>query len=479
MDSADVAAGEVFLAVPGSQAHGASFAAQAQARGALAIITDQAGAQLVAAGEQVNLPVVVVADVRACAAPISAAIYGHPAKKLLTTAVTGTNGKTTTSYYVQAILEANAGPAGLLGTIELRLPGVDVPSPRTTLESPVLHRLLAVAVERGVQAMSLEASSHGLQLDRFAALQATSAGFTNLQHDHLDFHHTMDEYLAAKALLFTPEKAKSGVICIDDEWGRELSRISKIPALTLQTYGSQDLGAQWRVGGVEHGRGEFASRFELRGPDGEHAWIDNPLPGQVNISNAALAVLMAVQAGVEFSSASAAVSQLRAVPGRMQQVLARSTGGPLGYVDHAHTPESLALALQMLRPLTPGRLVVVIGAGGDRDPLKRPKLGQVSAQLADVVIVTDDNPRTEEPAPIRQAVLEGAHRAVSNRVRVLEVADRREAIAAAVDLAQSQDTILVAGKGHEDYQEIHGVKYPMDDVEILARLGANRWGVNA
>lgn len=472
VDSADARTGDLFVAVPGERTHGARYAEQAIAGGAVAIATDEAGAELLDDG---SVPVLITANPRHRAGEMAALVYGYPARSLLTTAVTGTNGKTTTSYMAAAALSATSGGMGVLNSIEFRIPGLTAYSPRTTLEAPLVHRLLAVTLERGVGGLSLEASSHGLVLGRFAGVQVDVAGFTNLQHDHLDFHGDMETYLRDKAALFTPAHAKRGVICVDDEWARRLVDLSEIPVITVNTRGS-DTPADWTVSNVHLGGGEQPTSYMLSHIDGTSIEITCPIPGQVNVSNSALAFLMAVSAGADPEAARQGIAQTQPVPGRMQQVSARGRGRPLAIVDYAHTPEALDLVLESLRAVTPGRIIAVFGSDGDRDKLKRPELGEVGARRADLLVITDENPRSEDPATIRAEVIAGI-RSGSNSAELIEdTVSRAHAIAHAVELATEDDTIIITGKGHERTQEIAGVHYPYNDVPVLSDAIVARWG---
>ncbi|MEE6297068.1 UDP-N-acetylmuramoyl-L-alanyl-D-glutamate--2,6-diaminopimelate ligase [Georgenia wangjunii] len=475
--SSDTAPGEIFIAVPGARAHGAAYASQALAAGAVAVVTDADGAATCAATcAERGVPVLLTTDPRALAGPLSAEVYGHPAERMRVRMVTGTNGKTTTSYFLDAIARHHEGTSAVLGTVELRVGTRTVPSPRTTVEAPVLHRLLALAVEEGVAAASLEASSHALALHRVDGIVADVAGFTNLQRDHLDFHGTMEAYLADKAVLFTPEHARHAVVCVDDEWGARLAVSTPLPVDRVRAYDG-DAEADWTVHDAHIGLDGVASTFTLRGPDGEEALASCPLPGRVNVQNAALAIVMGVRSGVPLEVAVEAVAGAHEIPGRMQRVGQRGGGRPLAIVDFAHTPEALDLALRAVRPITPGRLIAVFGSDGDRDQGKRPMLGAVGARLADVLVITDENPRSEDPATVRRAVLDGVREVRGDAMPDVEEAQTRAAaIERAVGLAREEDTIIITGKGHEPHQEIAGVFHPYNDVPVLRDALERRWG---
>jgi UDP-N-acetylmuramoyl-L-alanyl-D-glutamate--2,6-diaminopimelate ligase len=353
---------------------------------------------------------------------------------------------------------------------------------RTTPEAPDLHALLAVMVERGLDACVMEVSSHALQLHRVDGVVYDVALFTNLSQDHLDFHPSMEDYFAAKASLFTPQRSRAAVVCVDDDWGRRLAREATVPVTTLATSpvaAAAAGGADWVV---EPGE---AGAFTLRERSGAAALsLVSHLPGGFNVANTALAALALLGLGVEPHDVEAAMASAPDVPGRMQVVSPGGPQGPRCVVDFAHTPDAVEAALAALRPSTPGRLIAVLGAGGDRDRGKRPAMGAAAARQADVVVVTDDNPRSEDPAEIRAAVVAGAREAVgSGTARASEIIDggtRSNAITEAIALTvvaagkdRPVDTVVVLGKGHEKGQEIHGVKYPFDDRDaVRAALAA-------
>jgi len=462
--------GDLYVAMAGARTHGARFARDAAAAGAVAVLTDPAGAELAADS---GLPTLLADDPRSLLGPVAATVYGHPADRMSLIGVTGTNGKTTVTMLLHAVLSAVFGSAGLVGTIETRVGSAVVPSLRTTPEASDLQALLAVMVERGVRAAAIEVSSHALALGRVGGLVVDVAGFTNLSQDHLDFHATMEEYFETKARLFTPAHSRRGVVVTDDPWGRRLALRAGVPVATLATdpAGATGLGSSaempdvdWLVDDVAPGA--TGSTAQLRGPDGRTHELRVPLPGMVNVSNAALTVALAAQVGVDVPEALAALAGAPMVPGRMERV--SGDDRPVVVVDYAHSPDALERALGDLRAGSPAPLVVVVGAGGDRDITKRAPMGAVAAQGADFVVVTDDNPRSEDPSAIRSEVLAGAHRA--DAATVHEVPDRATAIRTAIELA-GQGTVLVAGKGHEQGQEVAGVLHPFDDrVEARAAL---------
>jgi UDP-N-acetylmuramoyl-L-alanyl-D-glutamate--2,6-diaminopimelate ligase len=466
-DSRQVQPGDLYAALPGANTHGARFGEQAVASGAAALWTDAAGAGLL--GEP-DVPVLVSADPRRALGRVAAFIYGEPATELLMIGVTGTNGKTTTSYLIEAGLRAAGHTTGQIGTIETLVAGARIPSMRTTPEATDVHALLAVMGERGVTACVMEVSSHAMAFGRVDGIVFDVAGFTNLSQDHLDFHRDLEDYFATKASLFTPERSVRGVVCVDDAWGRRLAAEAKVPIATIATTGPAG-AADWHVAEREVPHSGASTAVELRGPDGAAARVVSPLAGEFNVANAVLAVVLLLTAGLDVERVIRGIASCPGVPGRMERVQSTRVDEPLAVVDYAHTPDALENVLRALRPATRGRLIVVLGAGGDRDREKRPLMGAVAATLADLVIVTDDNPRSENPATIRAAMLDGAS---GRQAEVREIADRRSAIVAAVSAASGRaDTVLVAGKGHEQGQEVAGRVLPFDDrVELRAALDA-------
>ncbi|CCH80111.1 UDP-N-acetylmuramoyl-L-alanyl-D-glutamate--2,6-diaminopimelate ligase [Nostocoides japonicum T1-X7] len=466
LDSRGVRQGDLYAALPGAHAHGASFAAGAVDLGATAVLTDPAGAGIVRAAG-LDRPLVVVDDPRLVLGEVARAVYGTADLPVRLVGITGTNGKTTTAHLVACALDALGRRTGLIGTVEIRIGEERVRSVRTTPEATDLHALLAVMAARGIDTCVMEVSSHALVMHRVDGVVYDLAVFTNLSQDHLDFHPTMRDYFAAKASLFTPERARRGIVCVDDAWGRELAASAAIPVTTLTSHPGVE--ADWVV------RPDAAdpARFTLSGPGAELS-LRSALPGEFNRVNTAVAALVLLELGVAAQDAERAVLTDPHVPGRMERVRpsVRVAGRdvPTALVDYAHTPEAVAAALTALRPTTPGPLVVVLGAGGDRDRGKREAMGRAAAEHADVVIVTDDNPRSEDPALIRAAVLAGATAASTERgVEVLEVGDRAAAIRAAVRAADAGRgaTVAVVGKGHETGQEVAGVVHHFDDREAL------------
>jgi UDP-N-acetylmuramoyl-L-alanyl-D-glutamate--2,6-diaminopimelate ligase len=460
-DSRAVQVGDIYAALPGARTHGARFATVARDGGAVACLTDADGADEAAAA---GLATYVVEDPRRVLGPLAAWIYGEPARALTTIGVTGTNGKTTTAYLLEAGLRAAGRATGLIGTIETRIGDEAVPSVRTTPESTDLQALFAVMLERGVDAVAMEVSSHALALGRVDGTTFDVAVFTNLSQDHLDFHPDLESYFQAKASLFTPEHARVAVLDVDDAHGARLAGLAAeagLPVVTVSPGGNPK--AAWRVQDVVGAA--TGSTFTLRGPGDVAVRAGTRLLGVFNVDNAALAVVALVAVGADPAVAAAGVAACPGVPGRMERV---ETGAKfLALVDYAHSPDSLELLLGTARGLLEpgGRLIVVVGAGGDRDPYKRSIMGAIAVRGADVVVLTSDNPRSEDPLAILAAMRAGADGVPGGAVEVEP--DRRAAIELAVRTARPGDVVVVAGKGHEQGQEIAGVIHPFDDRVVL------------
>ncbi len=475
--SNEVRPGDVFAALPGAQAHGSAYVAAAAAAGAVAVFTDAVGARAAAAA---GLPAIVVPDARAALGPAAAAIYGEPAARLTLIGITGTAGKTSTAYLIESGLRADGHVTGLIGTVETRLGDLVVDSVRTTPEASDLHGLFAVAVERGVTAMVMEVSSHALALDRVGGTRFAVGGYTNFGSDHLDFHRDADDYFAAKAKLFDG-RCDIEILNADDP---ALKPLYKTATVTYSADGST--AATWRAADIQ--RDGFAQRFTAYGPDGVAVAAGVQLPGRHNVANALLAIASLAAVGVDVTVAADGVAACAGVPGRLERVTA--PGPVIGVVDYAHKPDAIIAALDALReqgssddtsrPLRSGRgrIICLIGAGGDRDRGKRPVMGAAAARGCDLLIVTDDNPRTEDPAVVRAEILRGASAAEVD-IEIIEVAGRRAAIDEAVRRAEPDDIIALLGKGHERGQEINGQLHPFDDrVELAAALTA-RFGDRA
>ena len=438
-DNRAVEPGTLFFCVPGFTRDGHDFAPDAVARGAAALV--------VARPVDAGVPEVQVADVRAAMATAAARFYGDPTATLPVVGVTGTNGKTTTAFLVRALLEAAGRRCGLLGTVTSVIAGEERPTVRTTPEAIDLQRIFREMLDGGDRACAMEISSHALELRRADGIHVAAAVFTNLTQDHLDFHPTMEDYFQAKRQLFASPLTKTRVTNVDDPYGRRLAE--EFPdAVTFAI----DRPAAYRAVDVESGFAGSDCRFET--PDGTFD-VRVPLPGRFNIANA-LGAWAAVRAlGVDLE----ALPESARVPGRFEPV---DEGQPFAVlVDYAHTPDSLENVLRAARELATGRVIAVFGAGGDRDRGKRPLMGEIGARLADVALVTSDNPRSEDPEAIIAEILAGAGREVEHD------ADRRRSIHRAVALAEPGDVVVIAGKGHEQGQEFEGGrKEPFDDVAV-------------
>ena len=455
--------GDLFIALPGAQAHGIDFVSDAVGRGAVAVLTDRDGASRA----ETAVPVLTDDHPREHLAALSAWFYDHPARAFHIVGITGTQGKTTTTYLAEAALGAHR--AGVVGTIGTRIAREPVDSALTTPEAPELQALFAVMREQQVEACVMEVSSHALVKGRVDGIQFDASVFLNLGRDHLDFHRTLEEYFLAKAALFTPERTQRAVVNVDDDHGRALIDLvgTRLPIATFSTTGRP---ADWRAVNIRPNRS--STELDIVAPDGSSLPMTVPLPGVFNVSNALAALVALTSCGFDPAELAAGIAESPGVPGRMERIERGQEFAAV--VDYAHKPDAVTAVLSALRPVTAGRLIVVIGAGGDRDHGKRPLMGAAAAALADLVIVTDDNPRSETPAAIRADVLGGASPGPGVAI---EIGDRRAAIAHAVSVANRGDTVVVAGKGHERGQEIEGVVHPFDDREVLAaaieeRLGA-------
>lgn len=449
VDSRAVQPGHLFAALPGSQVHGARFIPMAVERGAVAILTDAVGAEM---AEGLNVAVIIAEDPRAVLAQTASLWFGPHPKTMI--AVTGTNGKTSVSTFARQIWEAMGETAVNIGTTGVEGAWTH-PLAHTTPEPITLHRVMAQAAQAGVTHGAMEASSHGLEQRRLDGVVLSAAGFTNFTQDHLDYHETFEAYFAAKMGLFTRVLPSDGVavINLDDPKGAEVAEIAT-------ARGQEVIG----VGRAPDARLRLtAQRFDATGQELRFEWQGQAhltrlnLIGGFQADNVLLAAGLAIGAGADAQQVFNVLPELTTVRGRMQLAATRM-GGASVFVDYAHTPDAVATALQAMRPHVMGRLIAIVGAGGDRDRSKRPLMGRAAHDNADMVIVTDDNPRTEDPASIRAAVLEGAPGAI-------EVNDRAEAILRGVDALQPGDALLIAGKGHESGQIVGQDVLPFDDAE--------------
>lgn len=466
LNSRAVLPGDLYVAVPGARAHGADFAAAAVGAGAVAVLTDPEGASRLG---PVPVPHCIVDDPRAVLGRLAAGMYGRPAEALTMLGITGTQGKTTTAYLVEAGLRGAGVVPGLVGTVGSRIGGAPVQTALTTPEAPELHALFALMRERGVDACAMEVSSHALVMGRVDGVRFDVAAFLNLGRDHLDFHRDAEDYFEAKATLFTPGRAARALVNLDDEHGRRLLARRSLPAETFSAVGAD---ADWGCTDVRSHAG--GTEFVLTAPDGGRHDASVRLPGAFNVANALAAIAICGCAGYDVGAVARGVARLDGVPGRMERIDAGQDFVTL--LDYAHKPDAVSAVLTALRPVTPGRIVLVIGAGGDRDRGKRLLMGETAGRLADVVVVTDDNPRSEDPADIRAMLITGANEVPADeRADVLEIGERGEAIREALGRATAGDCVVIAGKGHEQGQEIEDEVHPFDDravaLEVLSRLG--------
>jgi UDP-N-acetylmuramoyl-L-alanyl-D-glutamate--2,6-diaminopimelate ligase len=465
-DSRSVLPGDLYAALPGAQYHGARFCQQAAEAGAVAVLTDPDGRL---AAQRSGLPVLAVPGVRARLGEAADWVYGHPSGSMLLIGVTGTSGKTTTTYLLESALRLAGHRTGLIGGVETRVAGESVASKLTTPEATDLQALLAAMIERDVTAAAMEVSSHALALGRVAGTAYEVAVFTNLSQDHLDFHADLEEYFAAKAMLFTPAFARVGVVNIDDSHGRRLAAAPRIPLTTFSADGNE--AADWRAADVRCGAD--GSSFRIIGPGGVEADATVSLPGPFNVANALGAVVALVESGMRLTAAVAGIAACPGVPGRLERVEAGQDFTVL--VDYSHKPGAVEAVLHALRPVTGGRLAIVLGCGGDRDRAKRPLMGAAAAALADVAILTSDNPRSEDPLAILSEMLAGVLTVPQpRRARVIVEPDRAAAIRLAVAEAGKGDVVVVAGKGHERGQYIGTTVVPFDDREVAAEAIGRR-----
>ena len=454
LSSKAVQPGDLYVGVPGRNAHGAQYADAARTAGAVAILTDPAGADLAADAE---LPILVTPDARAALGAVAAWIHRTDDNPATLFGVTGTNGKTSVVYLLYGILRQLGVTAGLTSTAERRIGDEAVTSSLTTPEASELHALLARMREVDVRAVGIEVSAQALSRHRVDGIVFDVVGFTNLSHDHLDDYSSMDDYFTAKRDLFQPDRSRRGVVTVDSEWGHRLVAESRIPVTTLTT--RPDVEADWRLTVGEESATHTS--FVLEGPEGRRLETRVPLLGWYMAANAGLAIVMLVEAGHDFERIAEVLGRDGGIdayiPGRAERISGDT--GPLVYIDYGHSPDAFLQTLGALRRVTAGRLIMLFGADGDRDTTKRADMGAIAARGADVVVITDFHPRFEDPAAIRAALIAGARAAVPDR-EIHEVPDPREAFRTALALAREGDAILYAGPGHEEYHEVKGVKIP-------------------
>jgi UDP-N-acetylmuramoyl-L-alanyl-D-glutamate--2,6-diaminopimelate ligase len=451
--------GALFACVPGHRADGHDFAAAAAAAGATALLVER--------GVAVPLPQVRVRSVRAALGPVAAACFGHPSRSLQVVGVTGTNGKTTVTWFVEAVARAAGRRTGRIGTTGAVLDGTEVPAPLTTPEAPDVQRLLARGRAQGVEVVAMEVSSHALATGRVEGTRFAAVAFTNLGSDHLDFHGDAARYREAKARLFRRAHSGRAACCVDDPQGEWFARRATDEGLTTVRYGLS-AGAEVRAEGLEPTAEGWTFDLVLAG--GRAGRVALPRVGRHDVRNALGAAALAELIGIEAPAIVAGLERVPAPPGRMEPIAA---GQPFAvYVDYAHTPDALAAVLAAARERSRGRVILVFGCGGDRDAGKRPEMGRVAA-TADLVVLTSDNPRSEDPAAIADAVEAGLTAAGRRARRIL---DRAAAIGAALEAAGPGDVVVVAGKGHEATQEVGGRHLPFDDRQVVRDiLGAQGW----
>ena len=465
--TADLRPGEAFVAIRGVNRHGAEFARAAADAGAVAIVTDAAGADI---AEGAGVPIVVVDDPRALLGDLSAWVYDTADDLPVLLATTGTNGKTSVSHLLEGILGQLGVVTGLSSTAERHIAGEVIVSRLTTPEASEFHALLALMRERGVEAVAVEVSAQALTRHRVDGLMFDVAGFTNLTHDHLDDYADMREYFEAKLPLFRPDRSRRAVICLDSPYGPEVAERSEVPSVTIVTpaiASDPSLAADWTVEIVDER--QDGTEFTLTGPGGRALTTTVPVIGRHMAANAGLAIVMLLEAGYAWSSLVAALDGGRIdahLPGRTQRVSGER--GPAVYVDFGHSPDAFTKTLAAVRRVTPGKVIMVFGADGDRDTTKRADMGSTAVLGSDLLIVTDHHPRHEDPDSIREALVAGA-RAARPDAEILEFSPPERAILEAVARAGDGDAILWAGPGHQDYRDIRGVRTPYSARELSRR----------
>jgi UDP-N-acetylmuramoyl-L-alanyl-D-glutamate--2,6-diaminopimelate ligase len=475
LSTSDLHPGDLFVGLQGAKGHGASYAADARAGGAVALLTDAAGAELAA---DAGLPILLVENPRLALGEVAAWVYRTREHPPLLFGTTGTNGKTSTSYLLEAVLRQLGLVTGLSSTAERHIGDLTIVSRLTTPEASEMHALLARMRESGVRAVAIEVSAQALTHHRVDGLLFDVAGFTNLSHDHLDDYADMEEYFRAKLPLFQPEFAKRAVVCLDTAYGARVVDEAHIPVTTIATVGhaSPDdvAGADWTVE-ILDSTNRF-TEFRLTGPEGRSLVTREPLIGWHMAANAALGIVMLVEAGFELEAIGAALDAEGGIqaylPGRTERV--SGDRGPSVYVDFGHSPDAFENTLAAVRQFTHGRTIMVFGADGDRDASKRHAMARVAAEGSDILIITDHHPRFEDPASIRKTLLEGAAQA-AHQPEIHEVSPPEAAIVKAVSLAEEGDSILWAGPGHQDYRDIEGVRTPYSARE-LARAALREAG---
>jgi UDP-N-acetylmuramoyl-L-alanyl-D-glutamate--2,6-diaminopimelate ligase len=475
LSTGDLHPGDLFVGVKGAKGHGARYAAEAREGGAVAVLTDAEGAELAA---DAGLPILLVENPRLALGEIAAWVYRTREHPPLLFGTTGTNGKTSTSYLLEAVLRQLGLVTGLSSTAERHIGDLTIVSRLTTPEASEMHALLARMRESGVRAVAVEVSAQALTHHRVDGLQFDVAGFTNLSHDHLDDYADMEEYFQAKLPLFQPELAKRAVICLDTAYGARVVEEARIPVTTIATIGHaspEDVAdADWTVEILD--ATPVYTEFRVTGPEGRTLVTREPLIGWHMAANAALGIVMLVEAGFELEAIGAALDADGGIhaylPGRTERV--SGDRGPSVYVDFGHSPDAFENTLAAVRQFTTGRTIMVFGADGDRDASKRHAMGRVAAEGSDILIITDHHPRFENPESIRATLLEGAAQA-THQPETFEVSPPEAAIVKAVSLAEEGDSILWAGPGHQDYRDIEGVRTPYS-ARDLARAALREAG---
>jgi UDP-N-acetylmuramoyl-L-alanyl-D-glutamate--2,6-diaminopimelate ligase len=452
IDSHQIEAGDLFVAVAGAKVHGATYAGNAKLNGAVAVLTDKVGAALIT-----DLPVLIVADPRASAGVIAAWLHNEPMRDMFSVGVTGTNGKTTVTTLLHQIAMAAGRESGLVGTVETRIGDEVVEALRTTPEAPELQSLAAVMRERHMRNLFMEVSSHAVSLNRIDGSHFDIAVFTNLSQDHLDFHTDMDSYFAAKAALFSYKYADTAYINIDSTWAKKLLEIQELPVISISRHTKS---ADWYFERIEVGvRG---TTIAIRGAGGILIETNTKLVGDFNLDNLLMAIAICVASGIDPIDIAAITPSLTGAEGRLEKVdLGQSF---MALVDYAHSPDSVTSVLGTLRESTAGKVIAVLGCGGDRDKGKRPLMGAALLAGSDVAIFTSDNPRSEDPTQILKEMVSGLTLPAAS---VIEI-DRKRAIEIAVAAAKPGDVVVILGKGHESGQEIAGFTHNFDDRRVLA-----------
>lgn len=452
IDSHQIEAGDLFVAVAGAKVHGATFAGNAKLNGAVAVLTDEIGAALIT-----DLPVLVVADPRATAGAIAAWLHNEPMRDMFSVGVTGTNGKTTVTTLLHQIAMAASRQSGLVGTVETRIGDEVVEALRTTPEAPELQSLAAVMRERHMSNLFMEVSSHAVSLNRIGGSHFDIVAFTNLSQDHLDFHADMDSYFAAKAALFSYKYADTAYLNIDSTWAKKLLDIQELPVISISR---NTKSADWYFERIEVGvRG---TAIAIRGTGGILIETTTKLVGDFNLDNLLMAIAICVASGIDPIDIAAITPSLTGAEGRLEKVDLGQSFTAL--VDYAHSPDSVIRVLETLRESTSGKIIAVLGCGGDRDKSKRPLMGAALLAGADVAIFTSDNPRSEDPAKIVKEMVSGLTLPATSSIEL----DRKRAIEIAVAAAKAGDVVVILGKGHEPGQEIASVKHNFDDRLVLA-----------